>query len=330
MAILKDNTFTPKYLFRNKHFNTLYRTLSTKPHKFKINYKRERINTPDNDFIDLDISSVQSKQAVIAIHGLEGSAQSLYILSLVKYLNSQKIDVISVNLRGCSGEDNKFLYAYHAGFTQDLECVINHILKNHTYQSINLVGYSLGGNMVLKYMGENGLNVPKIVKCCIAVSAPCNLEDSSKELAKKSNFIYMTAFLKSVKEKARLKFKQFPNHKLNKKHILASKSFIEFDNYFTAPVFGYKLAEDLYHANSCKPLLQAIKKPALLITALDDPFLGKDCYPFNEAKNHNYFDLLVTKYGGHVGYNGGFKKSENYWSEKYISSFIIEHTGLSQ
>ncbi len=245
MAILKDNTFTPKSLFKNKHFNTLYRTLITNPQKYKVNYRCEKIKTPDKDFIDLDISSVQSKHAVIAIHGLEGSAQSLYILSLVRYLNSQIIDVISVNLRGCGGQDNKFIYAYHAGFTQDLECVINYITKNYDYQSISLVGYSLGGNMVLKYMGENGLNVAEIVKCCVAVSAPCNLEDSSKELVKKSNFIYMATFLKSVKEKARLKFKQFPNNELNKKNILASKSFVEFDNYFTAPIFGYKSAEDL-------------------------------------------------------------------------------------
>jgi uncharacterized protein len=330
MAILKENTFTPKSLFRNKHFNTVYRTLSTKPYKYKVNYKRERINTPDGDFIDLDISSEQSKQAVIVVHGLEGSAQSLYVLSLVKYLNSQKIDVISVNLRGCGGQDNKFLYAYHAGFIQDLECVIKFIIKNYNYQSISLVGYSLGGNMVLKYMGEKALNVPEIVKCCVAVSAPCNLEDSSKELAKKSNFIYMAAFLKSVKEKARLKFKQFPNHTLDKKNILASKNFFEFDNYFTAPVFGYKSAEDLYQSNSCKPFLQAIKKPTILLTALDDPFLGNKCYPFDEAKNHNHFDLLATKYGGHVGFNSRFKRTENLWSEKFIASYIKEHIGLSQ
>lgn len=330
MAITKDNSFQPSLLFRSKHFNTLYRTLASNPKKYNIGYKRQRISTPDDDFIDLDISSVNSKNAVIAIHGLEGSAQSLYILSLAKYLNSQKIDVISVNLRSCSGQDNKFLYAYHAGFTQDLECVINHIIKNHTYQSISLIGYSLGGNMVLKYMGEKGLNVPEIVKCCVAVSAPCNLEDSSKELAKKSNFIYMVAFLKSVKEKARLKFKQFPNHKLNKNNILDSKNFIEFDNYFTAPVFGYKSAEDLYQSNSCKPFLQAIKKPTLLLTALDDPFLGHKCYPFDEAKNHKYFDLLATKHGGHVGFNSQFKKTENLWSEKYITTYIKEHLSTSQ
>jgi len=330
MALLKDNTFTPKPLFRNKHFNTLYRTLSTKPYDYKVNYKRERINTPDGDFIDLDISSVQSKHSVIAIHGLEGSAQSLYILSLVKYLNSQQIDVVSVNLRGCAGQDNKFLYAYHAGFTQDLECVVNHITKNYTYQSISLLGYSLGGNMVLKYMGEKALNVPEIVKCCVAVSAPCDLEDSSKELAKKSNFIYMTAFLKSVKEKARLKFKQFPNHKLDNKNILASKNFFEFDNYFTAPIFGYKSAQDLYQSNSCKPFLKAIKKPTLLLTALDDPFLGNKCYPLDEAHNHKHFDLLTTKYGGHVGFNSRFKRTENLWAEKFITAYIKEHIGLSQ
>jgi len=330
MAILKDKSFKPKFLFKKKHFNTVYRTLVTKIEGYKIDYKRQRISTPDDDFIDLDISSVNSKNAVIAIHGLEGSAHSLYILSLAKYLNEQDIDIISVNLRGCGGQDNKFIYAYHAGFTQDLECVLNHITKNYDYQSISLVGYSLGGNMVLKYMGENGCNVPEIVKCCVAVSAPCNLEDSSKELAKKSNFIYMAAFLKSVKIKARLKFKQFPNHRLDKKNILASKNFAQFDNYFTAPAFGYKSAEALYQSNSCKPFLQAIKKPTLLLSALDDPFLGSDCYPFKEAKNHTYFDLLATKYGGHVGFNSSFKNIKNLWSEKFITTYIKEHISAAQ
>jgi len=330
MAILKDNTFNPSYLFRNKHFNTIYRTLFKNIKSYKVNYKRQRIDTPDKDFIDLDISSVNSKHAVIAIHGLEGSANSLYILSLAKYLKHQNIDVIAVNLRGCSGEDNKHLYAYHSGFTQDLECILNYISKNYNYQSISLVGYSLGANLVIKYMGEKGLNTPKNLSCCIAVSAPCNLEDSSIVLSKKSNFIYMQSFLKSLKKKALLKFKKFPNHKLNKKKIKASKNFADFDNYFTAPVFGYKSAQDYWHTNSCRQFIKSIKTPTILITSLDDPFFGEDSYPFKEAKNHQYFDMLTTKYGGHVGYNTSFKNVENLWSEKFITTYIKEHISTSQ
>jgi len=324
MAILKDNSFKPNFFLKKKHFNTVYRTLVTKIEGYKIDYKRQRINTPDNDFIDLDISSVNSKHAVIAIHGLEGSAHSLYILSLVKYLNRQNIDVIAVNLRGCSGADNNNLYAYHSGFTQDLESVIKYVLQTFDYQSISLVGYSLGGNFVLKYMGEER-NIPEVIKCCVAVSAPCNLEDSSYALAKRSNFIYMKAFLKSLKQKAQLKFKNFPNHTLDKKRILASKNFADFDNYFTAPVFGYKSAKDYWNSNSCKPFLKSITKPSVLLTALDDPFLDGDCYPFKEAENHTYFDLLATKYGGHVGFNSSFKNIKNMWSEKFIVSYIKEH-----
>jgi len=330
MALIKDNSYLPSFLFRNKHFNTLYRTLACTPKKYNVSYKRQRISTPDDDFIDLDIATNNSKNAVIIIHGLEGSAQSLYVLSLVKYLNKQNIDAIAVNLRGCSGQDNKQLYAYHSGFTQDLECIIDYVLSNYSYKTISLVGYSLGANLVLKYMGEKGINIPNIVKSCIAVSAPCSLEDSSVQLKKKSNYIYILAFLKSLKIKARLKFKQFSNHSLDERKILHAKNFHDFDNYFTAPVFGFESAKDYWQKNSCKQFLKGIKKPTLLLTALDDPFFGDDSYPFKEAENHQYFDLLATKHGGHVGYNAAFKRAKNLWSEEYITNYIKEHLSTSQ
>ncbi|MCF6212456.1 MAG: alpha/beta fold hydrolase [Flavobacteriaceae bacterium] len=319
MPILKDNTYKPWYVFKNKHFNTIYKKLSP---RFKVKYKRERLITPDDDFIDLDIASVHSKRAVIAIHGLEGSAQSSYILSLVHYLNSQDIDVIAFNLRGCSGEPNNKLSTYHSGKTEDLDLVVRHVISHYNYNDINIVGYSLGGNLTLKYMGEYANNLPAKLNRAVAISVPCQLKDVSIQLAKSKNTIYMKAFLISLKAKVLERLKRFPNNNLNKEAILNSKNFYDFDKAYTAPVFGFKDAEDYWHKNSSLHFLAAIKRPTILINALDDLFLLDSCYPFNIAKEHKYFTLLTTRYGGHVGFNSTFNKRHNLWLEKRVLTFI--------
>ena len=143
--------FIPGFWFKNKHFNTLYRYFSTLKH---IDYQRQRFDTQDNDFIDLDIASVSSNKVIIAIHGLEGNSNSSYIKSLVNRANQQNYDVIAFNLRGCSGEPNLKLSSYHSGKSADLHEVIQFVEKMFQYESLYIVGYSLGGNMTIKYMGE--------------------------------------------------------------------------------------------------------------------------------------------------------------------------------
>lgn len=327
MAIISDITYKHWALFKHKHFNTVYRIISS---KFKVAYQRKRLFTPDDDFIDLDIASVGSKSVVISIHGLEGSSQSSYILSLAHFLNTKHVDVISVNLRGCSGIDNNQIYAYHSGFTSDLHVIIQEVIKQYHYQDISLVGYSLGGNLVLKYLGEYADKIPDKVKSCVSVSAPCDLEDSSLQLAKKGNAIYMNTFLKTLKIKALKKINRFPDFNLDTDRISQAKDFADFDNYFTAPIFGFKSAENYWHHNSCLPFIPNIKKPSLLISALDDPFFSKKSFPFNEAKNHKYFDLKVTKYGGHVGFNSTFYKHHNLWCETQIFNYLKPYFSDSQ
>lgn len=327
MAVFIDTSYKNWALFKNKHFNTVYRIISP---KFKVAYQRKRLITPDNDFIDLDIASVGSKSVVIAIHGLEGSSQSSYILSLAYFLNTKHVDVIAVNLRGCSGEDNKQIYAYHSGFTSDLDIVIKAVIKQFDYQNISLVGYSLGGNLVLKYLGEYTDKIPDKVTSCVSVSAPCDLEDSSIQLAKNGNALYMNTFLKTLKVKAQNKIKRFPNFELDAVKISKAKNFAEFDNYFTAPIFGYKSAKDYWHHNSCLPFIPNIKKPSLLISALDDPFFSEKSLPYNEAKSHRYFDLKITKYGGHVGFNSTFYKKDNLWCETQIFNYLKPYLRDSQ
>ncbi|SDW95879.1 hypothetical protein SAMN05444411_102551 [Lutibacter oricola] len=317
MPIIESN-YSPSFIFRNTHLNTVYKTLFLSS---EIDYKRVRILTNDNDFLDLDFSLTGSKTLVIASHGLEGSSNSKYIVSVVKYLNSKQIDCLALNYRGCSGEDNHILQSYHSGRSDDLATVIKYVEENYNYQNIVLLGYSMGGNITLKYLGENN-NIPSKIKGAITVSAPCDLEGSSYELSKTINKVYINRFLKSLKKKAQLKIEKFPEANFNYSEIISAKNFTEFDNSFTAPLFGYKNAQDYWRKNSSLPLLKTIRKPTLVLSALDDTFLSKSCYPFEAATNNTHIYLETPKYGGHVGFNTSTNKTKNLWSETRIHQFI--------
>lgn len=312
------SSYKAPILFRNAHLNTIYKTLFLKN---TVNYKRERILTPDDDFIDLDFSIVGSETLVVAMHGLEGSSQSKYIISVVNFLNTSEIDCIALNFRGCSGEDNYQLHAYNSGNTDDLNLVLDHLLVHYTYKNIILLGYSMGGNITLKYLGETP-HISNKIKGAIAVSVPCDLEGSSKALSKWENSIYMKNFLKTLKEKALLKINKFPQCNINKKAVLSSKSFEDFDNVVTAPLFGFKTAEEYWRKSSCKQFVPAINRPTLLINALDDTFLSESCYPINESKNNKFLSLELPKHGGHVGFNSAYLGKDLLWSEKRILDFI--------
>jgi len=319
MPIIKSNNYNPSLLLRNKHINTIYRTFFSQNN---IKYQRKRISTPDNDFLDLDFSINKSDTIAILVHGLEGSSSSPYITSAVQQLNKANIDAVAINLRGCSGEINNLLCSYHSGKTDDLEFVINYISHNYSYRNMIIIGYSLGGNIVLKYLGEQVENYPKNLKGAITISVPCDLEGSSKQLAKLSNKIYMLRFLKSLKVKAIKKATMFPNFKLNISKIEEATNFLDFDNLYTAPVHGFKNAVDYWTKSSSKQFIKFIKLPTLLITSSDDPFLSKSCIPINEANNNENFNLIVTKQGGHVGFNSTILSNANYWLENKIISFI--------
>jgi predicted alpha/beta-fold hydrolase len=318
MPILESD-FIPSLPFRNGHFNTIYRPLFMKE---THNYERKRINTWDHDFIDLDFSFVGSDQLVVLIHGLEGSSESKYILSAATEFNMAGLDTVSFNLRGCSGEDNLLLATYHSGKTEDLDFVIKHLLENYSYQQIAIVGYSLGGNLTLKYLGEYVDQIPDRVVGGIAVSVPIDLTTSGKEMSTLKNKLYMEEFLKTLRLKVLEKSHKFPEYQLDKDKLFKAKVFKDFDELYTAPVFGFSSPEDYWIKASSKPYIPKIKKPALLITSLDDPFLPEECYPYEEANNSDFFHLIATKYGGHVGFVSAFRQQDNRWLENRMIQFL--------
>ncbi len=323
MPYIENTTFRPNFFLRNKHINTLYRFFLS---KVVINFIRERMSTRDGDFIDLDVSSVNEKKAVILIHGLEGSSNSNYIHTLAELLNSNKYDVIAYNMRGCSGEPNKLLSSYHSGKTADLLEVIAYVELNYAYEQLHIVGFSLSGNLTLKFMGEFATTMPKIIQSAVAISTPCDLKGSSEAIATWENKIYMNGFLKTLRIKALEKIERFPEANLNKEKILSAKNFIEFDDAFTSVTHGFKDANDYWKQSSCKQFIQYISKPTLLISAKDDPFLSDSCLPKKEAKNHQHFTFVQTKYGGHIGFVLGFNIKKQRWVENQILDFIQKNS----
>lgn len=313
-----NSSYSPSIIFKNAHINTIYKTLFY--HKVS-KYKRTRIITPDTDFLDLDYSGNGSETLVIAMHGLEGSSNSKYIISLVNFLNSQQIDCIAVNFRGCSGIENNHIYSYNSGKTDDVETIINYILNNYNYKNIILVGYSMGGNITLKYLGENRQLQPTI-KGAIAISVPTDLEGSSNKLSNWNNTIYLNKFLKTLIKKGIDKHEKFPNSTLDVNKIKNSKTFADFDDAFTAPLFGYKNAHDYWTQCSSKQFLPTIKIPTLILNALDDTFLSESCHPFKEASLNKNLFFEAPKYGGHVGFNSNFMKNDTLWSEHRVLEFI--------
>ena len=286
------------------------------------NYERVRIDTWDKDFIDLDFSKVGSTTLVLLIHGLEGSSESKYMLTAAAEINKAGYDSVAFNLRGCSGEDNLLLPTYHSGKTEDVDFVISYLLDNYDYEKIFIVGYSLGGNLTLKYLGEYADRIPEKVIGGIAVSVPIDLATSGRQMESLKNKIYMEEFLKTLRLKVLEKAHKFPDYHIDKDKLFKAKNFKDFDELYTAPVFGFDSPQDYWDKASSRPYISKIKRPAYLITSLDDPFLSKECYPFEEAEAMDNFHLLATKHGGHVGFISGFKQQDNRWLDQKIVQFL--------
>lgn len=318
MPVLTATDYAAPFLLSNRHLNTVFPTLFRRI--APALYERERIATPDNDFLDLDFSRTGSRSAVIILHGLEGNSTRVYVTGMVHIFNESGFDTVSMNFRGCSGESNKALRFYHSGETGDLETVINHISPH--YDHIHLIGFSLGGNVMLKYVGEKGPSIPKNIKSAVAISVPVDLLDSSTELEKRHNSLYRMRFIRSLGEKLTEKAKAYPND-ISLDGFSAIRTFREFDDRYTAPLHGFRDAEDYWRQSSSAFYLQGISIPTLLINALDDPFLGKGCYPFDAASANPNFHLETPGNGGHVGFVTFSEKY--YWSEKRAWQFIQHH-----
>ncbi|MBT0607018.1 YheT family hydrolase [Aequorivita echinoideorum] len=312
-----SSIYKPKFPFKNAHFSTIYSA------KFRpsppLLQQRERLVLADGDFLDIDwsFSKNTTHKVAILLHGLEGNSQRTYIKGAGKILSENGWDIAAMNYRGCSGEENLAYQSYNAGKTDDLEAVINNILEKDKYAEIALVGFSLGGNLLLKYLGERP-TIPNEISKAVAISTPLYLKGSMEALSEFYNWVYRNTFLKNLKQKYKLKMKDFPE-KMNPSDLKKITSLLQFDNIYTAPAHGFTDAFDYYEKNSSLYFLPHIEIPVFILNAENDSFLSEKCYPRNLASEKKNVFLEIPKYGGHVG----FHQSNNlYYNESRTLEFL--------
>jgi len=322
MPVLPAEIAKPFFLAKNAHLQTIIPNITR---IVKLKYTRERVELPDGDFIDLDWTKKGSDKLVIALHGLEGQSARHYVKGSLKEMNRLGWDGVAMNFRGCSGSPNRMAKSYHSGEIEDLDYIIKHISNTKSYKTITLVGFSLGGNVVLMYGGKMGGDLPEVVKGIAAISAPCDLSGSVLEIEKWYNRHYVLKFMISLWKKTREKRALLSE--FNVPHILKSRNFIEFDERYTAPAHGFQSAKDYWSKASSLPFLPEIKVPTLIMNSRDDTFLSQASSPFNLAKNSSYLHLMQPDWGGHVGFFDKLPWS-TLWSERQIGKFFAHTIGL--
>ncbi len=293
------SSYRPPYYYRNGHISTLLPAIFRKVPE--VTYTRERLELPDGDFLDLDWSRTRARKVIILSHGLEGSADRGYMRGLVRYMNAAGWDALAWNCRSCSGEMNRLPRFYHHADTGDIGAVIDHVLETGNYEEILLSGFSMGGSMILNYLGEHGEAVDKRIRGASVYSVPVKMRSSVDALARPENRIYRRRFLRKLETKIRLKADLFPAH-ISAENWDAIQHFPDFDNRYTAPLHGFEDAEDFYEKASAVNRLADIRRPVLLVNAVNDPFLGNDCYPEEICDTLPHVYLETPEFGGHVGF----------------------------
>jgi predicted alpha/beta-fold hydrolase len=312
---LLSSSYRPPWGLGNGHLQTilpvLFRRVAT------ITCERERIETPDGDFLDLDWNrDHRSESLVIITHGLEGNSANASVRGMASAFHRAGWDTLAWNLRGCSGELNRLLRTYHSGAWEDLQSVIEYAAG--TYRRIALVGFSIGGNLTLKYLGDHGNSIDPRIVGAVAFSVPCDLASSARVMESRVNSIYMQHFLRNLRRKIREKASAFPGA-VSTDGLGRIRTFREFDGTYTAPLNGFLSAEDYWAKASSKPSLSGITIPALLVNALNDPFLGAECFPREEAAANPHLQLELPESGGHLGF---ITRGEEYWSESRAVEFL--------
>lgn len=320
MPLIKKSAYQAPYYLFNRHLETIIpstlRKVTLAP------YVRERLTTADQDFLDLDWLKQGSKDLVIISHGLEGSSDRPYMKGMAKAFSAHKWDVLAWNCRSCSGEMNKARRMYHHGATDDLKAVVDHAVAASDYERIAMVGFSMGGSLTLKYLGEQGEKVPESLYRAAVFSVPCDLGSSSRALSSWANTIYRKRFMKKLYHKLEAKLAQQPDLPIDLGQFSSIKGFPEFDSCYTAPLHGFRDADDFYQQASAGQYIPGIKVPTLLVNAQNDPMLPASCFPVEVAKKHPYFYLEMPERGGHVGFWQG--KDKPTWAEERAVAWMEE------
>jgi predicted alpha/beta-fold hydrolase len=299
--------FCPARWLKNAHLQTIYAaTLAPRP---QVRLRRVRWETPDGDFIDLDwladpAGSTPPVPLVVLFHGLEGASDSHYANALMHFARERGYNAVVVHFRGCSGEPNRLARAYHCGDAEEIRWVLERLRHTSRGAPIVAAGVSLGGNALLKYLGEAGSQALQLIAAACAISAPLDLVAAGNTLDRGFNrVVYVRSFLRSLKRKSLAKLKRFP-HLYEAHRVRRARTLREFDDIVTAPLHGFLDAEDYWTRASSKRWLRSVRVPTLVINARDDPFLPARYLPVI-AEVSDAVTLEFPAHGGHAAFVSG-------------------------
>lgn len=330
MSTFELAPFVPSKWLPGGHTQTVFGRMMRR--KFGIIFQRRRLETPDGDFIDLDFPEVagyllpDNAPIVLLLHGLEGNARRSYARETYYRLAQLGIRSVGMNYRSCSGEINRVARFYHSGATDDVELALQTLAEWFPHSRRGLIGFSLGANVALKFVGERGAAAQEWVETAVAISPPFDMKSSSALLEKGLSRVYTRYFLKSLHEKVRVKADLLaPVVDLDK--VLAAKTFREFDQWGTAPLGGFLSADDYYEQCSTAQFLPHIQVPTLLLRALDDPLFAPDDVPYDVIAANPYLTAGITPQGGHLGFVGGRPGHFTCWAEQEAARFLAAKLG---
>jgi len=326
MPVIAVSSYRPPRALPGGHVQTLFPALFRRVGR--VTTEAERLELADGDFLDLQWRRSGARRLAVLCHGLEGSATATYIQGMAGALARRGWDVLAWNFRGCGGERNRLARFYHSGATEDLRAVVAHALASHPARRIDFVGFSLGGNLLLKYLGEATGELPDRLGRAVAFSVPCELACSAAALARPQNTLYMWNFLRGLRAKVRAKQPDFPR-RIVLDGLQTIRTFAEFDDRYTAPLHGFRDAADYWERCSSRRFLAGIRLPVLLVNALNDPFLGPRCFPHAEASASRWLVFESPAGGGHAGFPAAGNDGE-YWSEVRAAEFLSGRRSLEE
>ena len=317
----------PFYLF-NGHLQTLW-PVWRNLHQSAIHWPRERWDTPDGDFIDVDCIATDDGQSpmVVLFHGLEGSAQSHYARGLATVLQQIGWSGFVPHFRGCSGELNRLPRAYHSGDSAEIDWILRRFRNRYPSRVICAAGVSLGGNALMKWLGEQGAAADKVIHAAAAVSPPMDVAACGAWLDHGTNQkVYTRYFLGTMKQQSEARLKQFPGL-FDADRMRAATTLREFDDTVTAPLHGFAGVDDYWSRASALPLVGQVALPTLLLMPRNDPFLADACYPA-PAQCAATVTLEIPATGGHVGFSSGTGKNHDLWLPTRIINFFAQSLSL--
>jgi len=320
--MIVKSSFKPAWWLKNRHGQTLWpnRIRRGKP----VKLIRHRFELPDGDFLDTEWTEGNSGPIVLILHGLEGSTHSGYAMRIMRQIIKRGWRAVFMYYRSCSGEPNRLYRRYHAGDTDDLVNVINLIKERAPDTPIAVLGYSLGGNVLLKWLAESKIEeIPEELAAAVAISVPFELEKVNLHITQGFAQVYQAAMRNKMQRSIKEKYTGREDTQLDIEKIMSLKTFREIDEVFTAPVHGFKTVEEYYEKNSCRYILKDVKYPILVLHSRDDPFMTMEDVPkADELSEHITFEL--SEKGGHVGFVYGNPWRPRYYLEERIPSYLEE------